>query len=294
MTDKTFFCIRGHMKSGTNWVCRLLNLHPEVDSQGEYHWHKYFETYQNNNRIFVNLDKSEQKNPIIRKQLNAFVKNSMTQYADDDAKFIGDRTPHTIFPVVLPGAPHISIVRDCRDVLVSKVFHFFNMPRISAFFDKNPHMKKLQAEFEQDPWFFQKHPELLLSHEHFVRKTCAMWADYMRSDRNCATNQSALPVLFVKYEELHERVDEIREQMYRFIGADPSLAEEIPNYLRPGHQVEKPDRFDRKGQVGDWQNYMTPQAKTWVNEEAGDELIRQGYVQSLDWETPLFDSRRSA
>lgn len=294
MTDKNFFCIRGHMKSGTNWVCRLLNLHPEIDSRGEYHWHKYYETYQNNNRIFVNLDKAEQEDPVIRKQLNSLVKNCMMQYADSDARFIGDRTPHTIFPVVIPRAPHISVVRDCRDVLVSKMFHLFNMPRVSAFFNKNPAMKELQSEFKQDPWFFQKNPELLLSHERFVRMTCSMWADYMRSDRNTAEKQPSLPIMFVKYEELHQRVDEIRDQMYRFIGADPGLAEEIPASLRPGHRSENPDRFDRKGQVGDWTNYMTLEAQNWINEEAGDELIKQGYVDSLDWEIPLATNRRSA
>ena len=39
----------------------------------------------------------------------------------------------------------------------------------------------------------------------------------------------------------------------------------------------------RKGQVGDWKNYMTDQARRWVNEEAGQELLRQSYIDSLDW-----------
>ncbi|MDB4778263.1 sulfotransferase domain-containing protein [bacterium] len=294
MADKSYFCIRGHMKSGTNWVCQLLNLHPDIHSRGEYHWHRYFETYQKNNEIFHNLAEGEKSDPIIRKQLNQFVKSCMTQYADPHAKFIGDRTPHTLYPIVLPRVPHISVVRDCRDVLVSKVFHHFNMPHISTLFQKSEMMRELHQEFKNDPWFFQKNPDQLLCNESFIRYTCSTWVSFMRCDRNTADKQPSLPLLFVRYEDLHEQIDEIREKMYRFIGADPELAASIPRYLRPGHNSENPDKFNRKGQVGDWQNYMTSQAKQWINEEAGSELIKQGYVQDLDWTCPRLQLRKSA
>lgn len=294
MRDKSFFCIRGHMKSGTNWVCQLLNLHPEVHSRGEYHWHQYFKAYQQNNAAFHNLDVGEKSDPIIRRQLNEFVKSCMVRYADPDAKFIGDRTPHTLFPVVMPRVPHISIVRDCRDVLVSKVFHHFNMPHISAIFETSAQMRKLYQEFQNDPWFFHENPEELLSNEGFVRHTCATWAHYMKCDRNTFGKQPKLPIMFVRYEDLHERLEEIRNEMYEFIGADPTMADSIPPYLRPGHSREKPDKFNRKGQVGDWKNYMTPRAKQWINEEAGEELIQQGYAKSLDWDEPPMVRRKSA
>jgi hypothetical protein len=294
MAETKFFCIRGHMKSGTNWVCRLLNLHPEIHSHGEFHWHKYFEAYQANKDILVNVDLRESKDPLIRRALVDMVKTTMRQMSCPDAKFIGDRTPHMIHPVVLPRCPHISVVRDCRDVLVSRVFHQFNAPRLSRFFAKHPKMQKMHEEFKEDPWYFQKHPERLLSHEKYVRNTCAHWANYMRSDRNTATKQTALPVMFVKYENLHLQVDSLLNKMFEFIGADPALAAPIPDKLRPGHQKENPNKFDRKGQVGDWQNYMTPQAKQWINEEAGSELIKQGYVQSLNWTWPQRETRMSA
>lgn len=286
MADQKFFCIRGHMKSGTNWVCRLLNLHPDIHSSGEYHWHHYYETYSRNNEILVNLDTTEEEDPVIRRELNEFVRNAMAKRGNSKAKFLGDRTPHTIHPVVIPRAPHISIIRDCRDVLVSKMFHYFNAPRISKFFEKNQAMKNLRAQFKQDPWFFQKNPDQLLCHENFVRVTCRNWTHYLRSDRHTAAKQPALPVMFVQYEQLHSNVDSWRTRMYEFIGADPALAAPIPANLRPGHSSENPDKFNRKGQVGDWKNYMTPEVKSWINEEAGREMIQQGYIQDLNWNVP--------
>lgn len=281
--EKKFFCIRGHMKSGTNWVCRLLNLHPDVHSQGEYHWHRYFDVYENNNKIFKNLEFTEKSDGIIRKQLQEMVAQSMIERAESNAKFVGDRTPHTIAPVVLPEAPHISIIRDCRDVVVSKMYHHYNLPRISNFFDNNPKMAEQREEFESDPWYFHRNPERLLQPERFVRHACKSWAKFIRSDRSSA-EQLSTPVMTVRYEDLHQDVESNLTRMIEFIGADPSGVPAIPAYLRPGHRKESPDKFNRKGVVGDWVNYVTEESKRWINEEAGEELIKQGYIDSLDWE----------
>ncbi|MFN9877370.1 MAG: hypothetical protein ACK557_02725, partial [Planctomycetota bacterium] len=41
MDEKRFFCLRGFMKSGTNWLGSLLDNHPAVSCQGEYHWQEF-------------------------------------------------------------------------------------------------------------------------------------------------------------------------------------------------------------------------------------------------------------
>ncbi len=283
MSERKFFCIRGYMKSGTNWVCRLLNLHPEVHSSGEFHWSKYFQTYQRNNQVFKNLADIESDGGPIRRELELMVRRVMEKLAPAEAKFIGDRTPHMIHPVVIRNAPHISVVRDCRDIIVSRMFHYFNLPGISSYFDRKPHREMIRKEFVHDPWLFQKNPELLLEDEQFVRQTAAQWKEYLSCDRNTMRVHEKLAVKLVKYEDLHANLDQEVESLVTFIGADPAKMPKIPNHLCPGHKEEKPNRFNRKGIVGDWKNYMTASAAQWINEEVGDELLHQNYVQSLDW-----------
>lgn len=281
--DKRFFCIRGHMKSGTNWICRLLNLHPDIHSSGEYHWNKYLDAYQQNRKILVNIDRIETESATIRKHVENMVRGCMIDLADPAAKLIGDRTPSTIHPVILRDAAYICVIRDLRDIVVSKVFHTLNAPRIISNFNVEEKLLALKPKFDADPWYFQKHPQDLLSCESFVRKTCRIWKRTINSDHHTAKVHKNLKVKFVQYEDLHKNFRPVLNQLFRFLDVDPKGVTLIPKWIKPGHSQEKPNGFNRKGQVGDWQNYMTAQAKQWINEEAGKELLQLGYIETLDW-----------
>jgi len=276
VSDRTYFCIRGYMKSGTNWICRLLNLHPDIHSSGEFHWWKYFETYNENNRVFLNLANQEKEDAVVRRALEKMTRETLDYLAPADAKFVGDRTPHTLHPIVVRNAPHISIIRDCRDIIVSRMFHYFN---------RSPAREKIRRQFVNDPWFFHKSPELLLADEAFVRQTARQWKQYLVADRNTMKCHSNLPVKLVKYEQLHDNLQGEAEALVSFLGADPEKLPRIPKHLMPGHSEEKPNSFNRKGVVGDWKNYIDSTVASWIHDEAGDELMLQNYISSTNWMT---------
>ncbi len=290
--DKQIFCIRGHMKSGTNWLCRLLNLHPEIFSSGEYHWESYLRTYLDNRKMFRNIDEIETESALIRHELQQMAYRTMLKLSDSTVtgesgsaavKLIGDRTPTTIHPVVFRDAAYLCMVRDIRDIVVSKVFHFLNSPRVMANTNMAAEVAGLKPQFDKDPWFFHKHPAKLLSSERFVRATCRTWRQSIKSNQNTAKNIKSIRVSVLKYEDLHENLDSVLEDALRFIGANPALMPAIPRYLQPGHRDENPNKFNRKGQVGDWKNYMTGRAKKWINEECGNLMLELGYIDSFDW-----------
>ena len=269
-----FFCIRGFMKSGTNWMCRLLNQHPLVHCVGEFHWESFFHAAQSNvNRIAPK--RRQQLEKTLQNQLQQMVRSSLIELSGQSSGLIGDRTPTTIAPIVLH-VPHIVMVRDFRDVMVSRMFHLFNNPRVTGIFDRDPIMAQRLKHFQTDCWYFQKNPEQLLDCEETVCNSAADWSRHMQADRDTVIEHPDLPVLFVKYEALHSNFKTELAKVFEFL--ELQMPATIPDRLTPGHDVENPSSLNRKGQVGDWKNYANDRALDWFKECAGKELRHLGYL----------------
>ena len=279
---KRFFCFRGFMKSGTNWIASLLNLHPDISCIGELHLHSIYETIQKDLRSLPIMQDSYVRR-VIRGNLQGMLRQTLIDLAHPNASVIGERSPVTMHPLVLKDAPQIVVLRDGRDVLVSRFFHLYNYPESSRVFERFPELQPQLAAFKNDPWYFQQHPEKLLVTETMVRESMRWWCDSIQSNRRTMATHTNLQVLQLRYEDVHADADKARRQMYEFLQVDPTIAESIPPELTAGLPTEQPDKFNRKGQVGDWKNYVNQQTKDWINQEAGEELIRQGYIDSLDW-----------
>ncbi len=272
------------MKSGTNWLGSLLASHPQVGCVGEFHWQEFAEALEKNmDRLPVYVDYQRQDlKQMARTGFEQMVRSCLDK-AEPHCKVVGERTPHTLRPLILRDAPHISIIRDGRDVLVSRAFHLFNYPEVHRLFERIPSMAKDFEEFQQNPWFFKEHPEMLLRHEAMVKESVRWWCEHLASDRHTMDDMPFLNVRFLRYEDLHADTQGQRDALFDFLGVDKSQAAPIAGDLQPGFSDERPDQFFRKGKIGDWRNYFTDQTREWFKEVGGQELIRQNYESSNDW-----------
>lgn len=293
----TYFFVRGHPRSGTNWVGRLLNLHPQINCQGEYH----FQIFQQALHAFqAHKHLLGSRQPVkgeARRATHDLIRRCMRSMADKKpgATLLGDRTPAELRPV-LPGARSILVIRDGRDVLVSFTLH--NLRGLGFQMQREPFrsgLAPLRERFAADPDLFQREPELLLAHEGWVRFAAQGWAQRVRDDlaRAARLRDSGSPVLEVRYEALHADPEARRREMYEFLGVDPALALAIEQGedTAPGFaRGEDPTSLRRKGVVGDFHRYLTPDATRWFMEEAGGVLEALGYVRRGDHAMSLQES----
>src|SRR5690606_26265543 len=106
------FFLRGRMRSGTNWTCALLNLHPKIACYGEFH----FETLREGVEAFARRAEAAGKDVgadvarAARAGYRDLVQRCLATRVSrkPEAEWVGDRTPAPI-DTAIPGAPVINI-----------------------------------------------------------------------------------------------------------------------------------------------------------------------------------------
>jgi hypothetical protein len=273
------FFVCGAPKSGTTWLQRIFDAHPEVCCSGEGHFisrfsapmSKVVNTY--NRRLSLEAEQVYEGRPYYADidqaefddMVRAFVLKRLTARADAQTRWIGDKTPnythylpqlHRLFPQ----GKIIHIVRDPRDVAVSRMAHS-QRAGVAEAFTPGTEQHRLTVEGAVKLWmeavamvdaFAQTHPTLV--HE-------------------------------VRYRELHDDPIGETERLFRFLGApvEPVLIQGIAAATsfeamagrKPG--VEDPSSFLRKGIVGDWKTRLDAESARRISESCG-ELMRQKRV----------------
>ena len=290
---KKFFAIRGYNKSGTNWLCRLLNLHPQISCTGEFHWHRI------TSQLIATVNESENLRDqdgllnSIWQRMDQFIKESIVLGCDLEAIWVGDRTPSHIEPSIIIGARVFNLIRDGRDVMVSAAYHFFNNPEFFPKYDALPEMKQQLSLFQADRNYFLHNPDQLLTNEEFVRDIAFFWNEAIVKNQHQIDQNPEMRSLEVRYEDLHRDTESERRKLYRFLEVDPEAGDPLAFNTLPGFEQEMPERFLRKGSVGDWQSYFTPRVREIFDELAGETLVELGYAESSNWVSEVGNKKGS-
>lgn len=294
-TQPGYFFVRGHPRSGTNWVCNILNLHPRISCTGEFHFETIYNAVHRARSIPWQITGSDP----IRTELEAAFGDMVRRCVGiacreqrPDATWFGDRTPSDLL-YWMSGAHYIWILRDGRDVAVSWTFHQLRKGREviekSIPSPANAHLLNMSDKFLQDPELFVKHPGLLLDDEAWVRHVARTWDRRYRSDTGAAQHIERPDVdgdiLRLRYEDLHADTEAQCLRLFSFFDLDPDEAQAISpeSFTSAGYKSPDPKGHRRKGEVGDWQNYFSATSKAWFNEVAGESLVQAGYAKDSDW-----------
>ncbi len=285
---KLFFLL-GHPRSGTNWLGKLVNLHPKLHSEGEFRLEALRVGFNDLVRYKHHVAFHEPNRTVAEECFRDSVRRIMAaSYARSGGSlWIGDRTPRAL-EFYLPGAPALLIFRDPRDVLTSWAHLEIGQA--------HPHYKHFEKQlgpihkaFSKNRNHFHEHPEQLFANEEWMRHLAQYYKRHTEHDLAMLDKLQSGEVdgsaHVIRYELLQMDPEGERAKVYEYFGLDPAEAAALSDegLTKPGFTKENPGEMYRKGRSGDWKPYFTPKAKQWFLDVTGDLLVRQGYEQDDNW-----------
>jgi hypothetical protein len=317
-TEQRKFFVVGEMKSGTSWIMRILNSHPEIFCSGE---GRFFGRGQEIEDIPV----IKGPTPSLRDAFlgceglrvwQSFMWNywgkqgdaeedlrNLTKLAVDyymmqgsvvsGKRIVGDKSPlHTdyvgeIFELY-PEAKVIHVLRDGRDVAVSLMHHFWNLAKDSheegIYYLEPEEMAKRDA-YRQDPEGFLASGESIFVEER-LRQIAARWSRRVSKASREGTELFGSSFRQLRYEDLLQRPEENLKVMFELLGARAD--EDFIRRCVEKHSFERmagrprgqedSRNFMRKGVAGDWRRVFTERDRRLYEKMAGDTLVELGYA----------------
>jgi hypothetical protein len=276
---KVFF-VCGAPKSGTTWLQRLLDAHPEVVCSGEGHFVERLalpmlqvrDTYNKHMSLVAErvYEHKPYYEPVSAEDMLVPVRNlilrQMQKRQKPGALAVGDKTPRYTdylneLRSLFPRASFIHIVRDPRDVAVS-VLHHGRRAGIAEALDS-------QSD----------------RHRAAVRGAAVAWMNAQGKVAAFRARNPSVPFHELRYEDLLDRPLETARAAFRFLGARDSDAvvqaaiDATSFEALSGRQrgEESETSFFRKGIAGDWKGVLDDAALGTIGGVAGEMMALKGY-----------------
>jgi len=192
------------------------------------------------------------------------------------ARKLGDKSPRQNIAAIFemfPKAQIIIMMRDYRDMCVSLAFHQSRLTGTWKGIFSSENKQTIDNRFLCDHLAnYERHND---------------YSTYQRFSQKLPTQ-----VLIIKYEELKEQPEQKLAEVFSFLGVNSSKSivrrslnankfKKLSGGRNPGE--EDSDSFFRKGVVGDWRNYFSPENIETFKTISGSTLIAAGYEKDNNW-----------
>ncbi|MGD1878191.1 MAG: sulfotransferase [Kiloniellaceae bacterium] len=279
------FIVTGVTKSGTTWLQRMLDSHPEIACGGESKLNVFLTQLGPAVRAYNEaLTKTNEKiyreqaiyPPVAQAQAVAImqylfldrlgaVQRTAAAAGKAAPKWIGDKDPDykkelASWRRILPEARVVSTTRDGRDCYVSLWFHLY------------PDREPLAAENRAD--FVGR-----------IQGHAATWRDTMAKFRKDDADHAGRHFA-IRYESLLEDAAGEMTRLFDWFGCDAAEATVADVVQRNAFAVASggrqpgesdPRSFLRKGIAGDWKNHFDDECNKLYCDVAGEALSAAGY-----------------
>lgn len=312
------FFVLGQQKSGTTWLMRMLDAHPEILCKGEGRffgggWRqkslKRADVQRPPGSLYNALLDAEylrlwversvwSRDEPVEEHLFNLTRMSIDYFLESELlktgkKIVGDKspllTPDTMKEAgeIYPEARVIHIIRDGRDAAVSAAHHTWNFGNP----DKNTEVAAKRDAYRGDPEEFVRAGESIFTEDQ-IEKLATDWNDRVGGAMKDGPALLGDNYLETRYESLVERPEKELRRIMEFLGAraDEETVRrcvEAASFKRSSKGRERgqedPSSFFRKGVVGDWRNVFSDRDKLIFKERAGSLLIRLGYEEDNRW-----------
>jgi hypothetical protein len=310
------FFVVGYQKSGTTWLMKMLDAHPEIMCHGEGRFFgrewvheklKEMPVKQQPSSLYYAVEHAEdlrywvERSPWSRQEdpeehLANLTRGTIDYFlarrlAGSGKRLVGDKspllTPRDLEDIVriYPEAKVIHIIRDGRDVAVSGMHHIWNFGKGET----DPKIREKRDAYRSGGVPPKEGQGIFTG--KILTKLAREWNERVGGAVRAG---AALGPHYteVHYEELLERPEEAMERLVGFLGADTAPQavrrcveaasfEQLSGGRRRGE--EEATSFFRKGVAGDWRNVFTAENRRTFKKHAGELLVRLGYERDEDW-----------
>lgn len=318
------FFVTGAGKSGTTWLSGILNAHPEILCEGEGRFfgrnvrNENFKAMQTNNvgqrvrpsslynalaedeylRLWIERtwwtrgeDVENQLADLTREAIRLFLTKRLHRTGK---RIAGDKTPLPNTDMlkeinaIFPEAKVIHMIRDGRDVAVSRMHHLWNRERpIEEGGNLKPEDQDKRDRYRKDPEGFLKSGESIFT-EQRIRGSATIWRANVAAAHRDGADLLGERYTEARYEDLLQDPEKEAARLFRFLGAraGEKVVRKCVNRASfekraGGRERGQEDSTSpvRKGIAGDWRNAFTERDRAIYQEVAGDLLAELGYAK---------------